>query len=248
MARRLVLLAIALATSARAWADVTDRQSRVVPLGSDGHVRVEATIADVHITGWDRPEVAIEIVRRAPRTERLLQLPIDIDTSTPDTLHIRAVQAGDGRDPAVAAAITLKVPRTVHVDEIVVFEGTVLLEHLTGAVRANLARGPIVASDLSGHVRLETTIGRIDVKRADLRPDGFVKLRTFNGAVTLELARVPRDARITALALDGLISSDIPLRRQERWGPRFAETSLGRGEPVLAIETTAGDITITVRK
>ncbi len=248
MIRPLLLLAIVLASAPGARAEVSDRQSRTVPLGPDARVTLDATIAEVHLIGWDRPEAAIEIVRRVPAPDRFSHLPVSIDDDTPGALAIRVVQADDQRDPALAARITLRLPRTVRIERLAVFEGAIVVEHLAGEVRADLARGPITGTDLAGRIRLETTIGAIDVKEVDLRADGFVKLRTFNGGVGLELARVPRDARIMALALDGVIRSDVPLRREERWGPRFAETSLGRGEPVLSIETTTGDIAIRVKK
>ena len=60
----------------------------------------------------------------------------------------------------------------------------------------------------------------------------------------LTLAERPADARVMALALNGTISSDIPLRTKDAWGPRWGEATLGQGEPVIAIDVITGAIHI----
>jgi hypothetical protein len=71
-----------------------------------------------------------------------------------------------------------------------------------------------------------------------------LRLRAFNGDVRLSLAARPTDARIMALALNGSVHSDIPLNRRETWGPRWAEATLGKGEPVISIDVVTGLIEI----
>ena len=71
-----------------------------------------------------------------------------------------------------------------------------------------------------------------------------MRLRTFNGDVRLTFAEVPADARVMALALNGTISSDIPLTMKDTWGPRWGEATLGKGEPVVSIDVITGRIEI----
>ena len=80
---------------------------------------------------------------------------------------------------------------------------------------------------------------------ARLSPDGLLRLRAFNGDVRLQLAAVPADARILALALNGTISSAVPLTLKTGWGPRFGEATLGRGAPVISIDVVTGRVEIT---
>ena len=65
-------------------------------------------------------------------------------------------------------------------------------------------------------------------------------MRAFNGDVRLTLDEVPTDARVMALALNGTISSDIPLTMKDTWGPRWGEATLGKGEPVVSIDVITG--------
>ena len=57
-------------------------------------------------------------------------------------------------------------------------------------------------------------------------------------------AERPTDARILALALNGPIASDIPLKTRDTWGPRWGEATLGKGEPVISIDVVTGSIEI----
>jgi hypothetical protein len=79
-----------------------------------------------------------------------------------------------------------------------------------------------------------------------LSADGLLRLRAFNGDVRLTLVEKPSDARILALALNGTISSQIPLRMKDTWGPRWGEATLGKGEPVISIDVITGKIDIRV--
>jgi hypothetical protein len=46
--------------------------------------------------------------------------------------------------------------------------------------------------------------------------------------------------------LNGHISSDIPLTMKDKFGPRFGETTLGTGDPVMSADVVKGDIVIKV--
>jgi DUF4097 and DUF4098 domain-containing protein YvlB len=129
-----------------------------------------------------------------------------------------------------------------------VFEGRLDLDGLTGAVRAHVERGDVAARNISGTIRVDTGMGSIRVSRAALAPEGLIRLRTFNGDIALELLAQPSNARVLALSMGGTITSDVPLTRKERWGPRFGEATIGRGEPLISLDVVNGNIALTVAK
>jgi hypothetical protein len=47
-----------------------------------------------------------------------------------------------------------------------------------------------------------------------------------------------------ALALNGAITSDIPLTVRDTWGPRWAETTIGKGQPVISLDVVTGTVEI----
>ena len=116
--------------------------------------------------------------------------------------------------------------------------------HFSLASSADIRRGPIEGRDLSGTLRLESGIGSVVLTGTRLSTDGLLRLRAFNGDVRLTLAERPADARILALVLNGRITSDIPLTMKDTWGPRWGETTLGKGEPVISLDVVTGTIEI----
>jgi len=224
-----------------AHADATDRLSKTVPGGRP--IRIDATIADLAIVGSNRDDVAVEIVRHAPSAGDLAKYPAVVD-ETSAALRISAVQADDGRDPNLKSDITIAAPASAVFEMVRVFEGKVKLTNLNGACDLELRRGGIDAIGIGGRMRLEAGIGSLDVRQAELTPGGMMRLRVFNGPLRVRLARMPANARILAVTFNGAIASDIPLTMKDKFGPRFGETTIGTGEPVMSIDVVKGDITI----
>ena len=225
------------------FADTTDRQTRSLPLPEGRAVAIEVTIGTVRIDGWDRADIEITIERRVPTPADQPRLPIVID-DTPARVAIRAVQAAGETDAALRADIVVRVPRAALIERVQVMEGRITLNGFHGSISADLRRGPIAATDVSGSLRLETGIGSVTVSAARLSPGGVLRLRTFNGDVRLGLSERPADARILALALNGSISSTLPLTMKQTWGPRWGEVTFGRGEPVISLDVVTGTIEI----
>jgi hypothetical protein len=220
-----------------------DVQTRVIPLPEGKSLAVEITVGHLRIEGAARPDVEIVIERQAPSTAQLAQLPIAID-DTPSRVSVRVVQPGGGTDPAFRSDVILRVPQAAVIDRVQVLEGRITVQRFTGALTADIRRGSIEGRDLAGTLRLESGIGSVVLSGARLTPDGLLRLRAFNGDVRLTLAERPADARILAVALNGTITSQIPLTMKETWGPRFGEATIGKGEPVISLDVITGTIEI----
>jgi DUF4097 and DUF4098 domain-containing protein YvlB len=220
-----------------------DRQSRTFALPSTRTLTLDMTVGDLTIVGSDRTDARIDINRRAPSETGLARIPVTFE-ETADALRVRAVQSNGDTNPALRSDITLDVPRDARLGPVNVVEGRVTLRGLRGSIALAVRRGPIHATDVSGSVRLETEIGHLTVDKTKLSDAGVLRLRTFNGDITLTLAERPANARILALALNGTIQSDIPLNTKDKWGPRSGEATLGRGEPVISLDVVTGRIEI----
>lgn len=221
----------------------TDSQTRQVALPAGKSLAIDATIANVRIEGWDRPHAEITVERQAPSTEQLAKLPVTID-DTPARVTVRAIQADGQTDPASRCDIVVRLPRPAVIDYVRVMEGRITVARFNGTLTADIRRGSIEGRDLSGVLRLETGIGSVVLTGTRLTANGLLRLRAFNGDVRLTLAERPADARIMALALNGHITSDIPLTMKDQWGPRWGETTLGKGEPVISLDVVTGTIEI----
>jgi hypothetical protein len=234
--------------AALAWlnlaaADVTDRQTQTVPLPAGKTLSIDITVGSVRIEGWDKTDAEILVERHAPGAAQFTRIPIAIE-DTPARLIVRVLQTDNTTDPALRADVTVRLPRAAAIDHLQVMEGRIAIENFSGRVTADIRRGPIDAKNVSGTLRLEAGIGSVTLTGARLTAAGLLRLRSFNGDVRLSLAERPIDARIMALALNGHVTSDIPLTTRDTWGPRWGETTLGKGEPVISIDVITGTIEI----
>lgn len=225
-------------------ADSTDRVARSVTLAVGTPIHLSATVADLTITGSSRPDVSIEVVRHAPSPADLARYPVLIEQRA-DGLHVDVVQAEDGRDASLKTDIRIAAPATALFQAIRVFEGNVSLTNLIRACDVDLRRGAITAERLAGRIRLEAGLGSVEVRDSELTPGGMMRLRVFNGPVRVRFAKAPASGRILALTFNGTITSDIPLTMKDQFGPRFGETTIGNGDPVMSIDVVKGDIAIT---
>jgi hypothetical protein len=240
---QLTAAAFGLAWAAVVGAAATDRVARTVTVAAGTPIHLHATIADVSITGSTRPDVSVEIVRRAPSAADLARYPAVVE-ERPDGLHIDVAQIDEGRDANLKSDIVIAAPADAVFRAIRVFEGRVSLTGLIGACDVDLRRGAITATRLAGRIRLEAGLGSVDVRDSALTPGGMMRLRVFNGPVRVRFAAAPASARILALTFNGAITSDIPLTMKDKFGPRFGETTLGDGDPVMSIDVVKGDIAI----
>ena len=226
-----------------AAADVTDRQTHTIALPPGKTLSIDVTIGAVRIEGWDRSDVEIVVERRAPDAAQLARVPLVIE-DLPAKVSVRAVQTDNTTDPAFRADVTVRVPRRAVIERVQVLEGRIAIEGFSGVLTADIRRGPIDGRQLSGTLRLECGIGSVTLTDTRLSADGLLRLRAFNGDVRLSLGARPADARVMALALNGHITSDIPLTRKDTWGPRWGEATLGKGEPVISLDVVTGLIEI----
>jgi hypothetical protein len=244
--RKIAVLLIVQATSAAmAAADVVDKFSRNFTLSAGTPIRIDATIADLTITGSNGPDITIDIVRRAPSAADLARFPVRAQQQA-DGVHIAVVQENDGRDADLKSEIAIAAPASAVFQSVRVFEGRVRLSNLKSRCDVDLRRGAIEASGLAGSIRLESGIGSVEVRDSELTPGGMMRLRVFNGPLRVRFPRAPQNARILAVTFNGTVTSDIPLNKKDQFGPRFGEATLGSGDPVLSMDVVKGNIVIAV--
>lgn len=219
-----------------------DRLERTLALDPTTALAVHLGAGSVRVSGVaGRRDVRVVVARQAPSTDLLAASPVEFAHGD-GRVDVRATTGDAGR--RIRAEVVIEAPPAIVLDAIAIDDGRLELRGLRGTVRGAVAHGAIVADDLAGVVRLETTIGPVDVTRARLTPGGLIRLRTFNGDVRLRFAAMPEDARLMALALNGTVTSSLPLRTATAWGPRWGEASIGRADRVVSIDVVTGAIHI----
>lgn len=243
MAAVAAMLAAVVAADA-GMAAVSDRVTHTLSMRPDDALSIAITNGVVRIEGGaDRRDVRVDIERHAPSRPRLEEMAVVV-TAEARGPHLQVEQAGGGRDPDLRSDLRLLVPRDVTIEAATVQEGRIDIRGVHGRVRAIVDRGTVVADDVSGALRLETTLGPIDVTRARLTASGVIRLRAFNGDVRLGFAAPLEDARVMALALNGTITSTLPLVEVSGWGPRWSQAAIGSADRVVSVDVVNGAIRI----
>jgi DUF4097 and DUF4098 domain-containing protein YvlB len=243
--RTAVLILTCATLASPAWA-ATDRQTRTFAWSAGRALTLDITIGQIRVEGSARADVEFAVQRTAPTTEALGQMAIEISETT-ERVGIRIVQPDGATDAGLRSDLVLRVPSDARIESVRVAEGKLVVERFRGTLTAEVRRGPIEGTDVSGTLRLEAGIGSILLKNARLDPTGLLRLRAFNGDVRLQMPGAPADARVLALALNGSIQSDVPMTTRDSWGPRWSEATLGKGEPVISIDVVTGKIEIRTK-
>ena len=144
------------------------------------------------------------------------------------------------------ASYRLDVPRAQAL-KLQADNGGLHLSQLSGDVELNTVNGGLHLDEVGGHIHGATVNGGIHMELSGSEWEGEgAFLQTTNGGVHLEL---PSDynARLEASTVNGGVQSDVrSTQRGRQRGGRVA-VELGRGGPLLRLETTNGGLHIAQR-
>jgi DUF4097 and DUF4098 domain-containing protein YvlB len=219
-------------------------------LAPDGRIELDNINGSVHITAWDRNEVQLDAVKSAGTKERLDEARIEID-SNKNSLSIRTQYRehdhtwtrGDWENNPASVEYTLSVPRTAHLDEIKLINGSLDITGVTGEVRASCINGRLKAQNLAGRSNLSTINGLLKAQ-FDQLSGSSMELNSVNGSVELIL---PSDSKVQleANTVSGNIENDFGLHvNHHRYVGHDLRGELGSGGPRIKLENVNGQIEI----
>ncbi|MBI3886396.1 MAG: DUF4097 family beta strand repeat protein [Opitutae bacterium] len=249
---RLLLLPALLILTVAAHATVTENFSRSYPLTADGTVSLDTVNGDIEITGWDRPEVRVEAVKRARNADELKRLEILIDAS-PTRLALKTRQPknsfgffwfghGNARGEV---RYKLMVPAGARLQKIDSVNADITVTGVRGPVDLDTVNGRIRATGLAADGRFDTVNGSITASYDTLHDTRRVVLDTVNGSCTL---RLPPEAtgRVKADTVNGRIVCDFPIRLESS-GRRSLRGVIGEDGPDLVLDSVNGSLRLEAK-
>ncbi len=221
---------------------------QIHPLNADGQVQVDNVNGRVHISGWDRAEVQVDVVKRADRREDLEAVKIEIDAK-PERIriHTEYPKSKSGwwhRSNSTSVDYEIKVPEQAQLKSIRHVNGVLEIEGVHGAVDASTVNGQLAAKGLASDSHLETVNGAVEASFEKLEHVKSVSIKTVNGAVNVALP-ADADAELSAHTVNGGIHTPAGLAvKKHGLVGREAEAKLGKGGTQVRLQTVNGGIHI----
>ena len=216
-------------------------EQRTEPLVQGSKLWVKNRNGGIHVTGWDRAEVALTAQIRDSEKRRV---EVVFQRKGPD-LDIEAVfqqpSWSFGIYISPRCEMTLQVPQKL-LGYFRTTKGTVSVENLDGYARCETTNGSILVTHVRGEVQVETTNGSIEARGLAAR----IKGNTTNGRIVLE----DIEGGIRLETTNGTIRA----RNLDGWGEGIhlestngsIEVELGRATGDLVAENSNGSMDIKV--
>ena len=179
----------------------------VYALNPNGRVVIQNVYGDVSITAWDRDEVLVEAIKRAPDSRRLDDAQIVVEPSA-ELLSIRTQYAGADAEHPATVEYRIMVPRTANLENVRLINGGLSISGLAGPVKATAVNGSIRALRLEGQADLSTVNGQLEADFQRISRSKPISLSSVNGPIKLFLP-CGAGASLDARNLSGGIESDI---------------------------------------
>lgn len=210
-------------------------------LGPHGRIVIQNLYGDVTITGWDREDVLVEAIKRAPNRKGLDDARVIVEPSE-GSLSIHTLYAGNetGRPASVEYRITM--PRSAALDEVKLVNGGLSIDGVTGPVKATAVNGAIHAQGLAGRAELSTVNGALEAAFDQVSRTRPITLSSVNGPIRLS---IPCGAAVSLSAHNrsGGIDSQIGQVSREQDGQRLHAPLNHSGAPIH-VENVNGGISI----
>lgn len=172
--------------------------SRTEKLANGARVTLETFNGKIELSGWDREEASIEIVKYASREETLRDMDVDL-INDGGALRVRVRQPGPNCN--CGASLTARLPRRVVVEDARTSNGSISLESLEGGGKAATSNGGVRAWNVRGDWTLRTSNGAMELDRVE----GALLARTTNGRIRISALR----GRVDAETSNGSIDAEI---------------------------------------
>jgi hypothetical protein len=201
----------------------------------------------IRAKGWDRDEVRlrVRVISTAPTAEEARALAAQVRVETEGGVRVTGPE-NPGRDRKWSASFRLDVPRAAELD-LRDDNGGIHIEDFAGRAKFATVNGGLHLDRVGGRIEGRTTNGGVHVNLTGSEWDGEgLDVETTNGGVHLEIPS-GYNARLETGTVNGGVHSDVPVstpRRRGRSGGRI-ETDLGRGGPLLRLETTNGGLHVS---
>ena len=245
------MLALAPLTNVEGATKITTTSETTRPFSTEGSIQIENVNGSITVMGWDRPQLKVEITKKAKFQEDHDGIVIQ-EKASEEHLSIKTQIKSKRRGflgltrKSSTGSVTYRIwaPRTARLEEIRSTNGSVNITQMEAEVNAQTVNGPADASGLAGPARISTVNGSISAQYNRTLDSGSIELESVNGRIQLSL---PEDtnATVRAKTTNGNIENDFGLGAKKRFPiGRDLNGDIGGGGIKLRLKTVNGSIDI----
>ncbi len=248
------------------------REEKRFTVEAGAELTLDTFDGSVKVRSWDRPEVLVEIERRAVDRDTAAALDVTA-TQEGNRIHVRAPEparargfTGIGNPQGTSVSYIVSVPRNVRLtantgDGSISVEnvsGTISLRSGDGSIRGDNVEGDVTARTEDGSIHLAGTIAALQAETGDgsvvIEADegsamnGDWDVATGDGSIVL---RVPDafNAEIDATSRDGSVRGEITGldHARDEGGRESLKGRLGSGGHLVKLRSGDGSIRVVNR-
>ncbi len=161
-----------------------DRQKKDFQVTGTPDLVLSTFDGTIEVRAWDRPEVSVEIEKRAANKRQADEIEVKTSQSgnriTVDVRSPEETRAHIGFSQSRSARLIVSVPRETNLDART-GDGSISVERLSGKLQLNTGDGTVHVTETSGELRAHTGDGTMTLERVD----GRVDADTGDGSITL---------------------------------------------------------------
>ncbi len=237
--------------------EIVLREERRFTVGPELEMALATFDGALEIRSWDRPEVLVEIERRAASGADAQALEVrttqegnrlTIDVPDPRRNGDGLVHIGSGQSPSVNLRVTAPARLALEARSgdgpiaardlfgritLRTDDGAISTDHLGGTLTVDTRDGPVVARDVQGHLELHTGDGAVEVSGAleSLRittGDGPVRLDAHQGSAMQNDWSIQTGDGAISVRLPGTFDAELDARSSDG---RITVSGIGSATP-----------------
>lgn len=245
------MLAVAPIEPADTEGNYTLQSTSTRAFSPEGSIRISNVNGSIHIEGWNKPELRMEVTKKAKFSEDIegatisekisadsLSLKTSLKTSRRGFLGLRSKSSSASIDYRIWA------PKTAAIKRIESVNGPIVIHDFEGMVNGSTVNGPAELKALRGNIKVSTVNGAIKVSLDAEAPNQEIELDTVNGSIGLQ-APSSINATFRGKSINGEIQTDFGLEVKKQFpvGKKLSGKT-GSGGTEIELNTVNGRISI----
>jgi hypothetical protein len=215
-------------------------------IGAGGQIRIHNISGDVKISGYSGGSIMVSAYKEGPDQD-MVQVE---DTSKGNLLELKVQYLKSGTCRA-SIRFELQVPKSIEYkfDDIASVSGNVVLEDVSGMIKAESVSGNVYLRDVTGTVNAHSVSGDVKAEIGRFQGTGDLKFSSVSGNVYLK-APADLDADIKMSSISGSVKTDFPIEiRKPQYGPgKSASGRLGAGSHNLRLSSISGNVNLNQKQ